>query len=371
MKIGFFIAVISVLLSFNSYVIVRGWQALPSESAFRPIYIIGMILLFVAMMGGLIFGNNMPLGVARVVGFVGFSYFLIFAYLMLSFLAIDIIRIINYYLHVLPTSLVTLRLWVMIGTLAITGIAMILGNYKFNHPSIVNLNLSIENPRQHKELKIVAASDIHLGINIGKKRLQDYVKMINDQHPDIVLLAGDISDRSMAPVINQRMIEEFRAIKAPLGVFAINGNHEHYAETSTATADYLQKAGVIYLRDEVILVDSSFYLVGRDDRSNLKRKNLSEIVRGLDENKPRILLDHQPYHLEIARQNNIDLQISGHTHNGQFFPGNLFVKRMYELGYGYKKKGKTHYYVSSGLGLWGPQYRIGTQSEIVVINLKY
>jgi len=90
----------------------------------------------------------------------------------------------------------------------------------------------------------------------------------------------------------------------------------------------------------------------------------------MDVKFPRILMDHQPFHLEEAEKNNIDLQISGHTHNGQFFPGNLFVKSMYELGYGYLKKGKTHYYVSSGLGLWGPQYRIGTESELVVIHLK-
>ena len=82
-------------------------------------------------------------------------------------------------------------------------------------------------------------------------------------------------------------------------------------------------------------------------------------------------MDHQPQHLEEAVINNVDLQISGHTHNGQFFPGNLMVKLMYEKGYGYLKKGKSHFYVSSGLGIWGPLYRIGTQSELVVINLKY
>jgi predicted MPP superfamily phosphohydrolase len=216
----------------------------------------------------------------------------------------------------------------------------------------------------------VAECDIHLGISIDKKRLQGYVKMINDQHPDIVLLAGDVSDRSMIPVIKQNMLEEFRSIKSKLGVYAINGNHEHYAETPTATADYLKEAGIIVLRDSACLVDSSFYVVGRDDRSYANRKSLNEIVKGLDPKYPRILMDHQPYHLEEAEKNNIDLQLSGHTHNGQFFPGNLFVRKMYELGYGYLKKGKTQYYVSSGLGLWGPQYRIGTQSELVVIHLK-
>jgi len=124
------------------------------------------------------------------------------------------------------------------------------------------------------------------------------------------------------------------------------------------------------LRDSVCLVDSSFYLIGRDDRTNTKRKSLKELVTGLNVNLPRILMDHQPYHLDEAEKNNIDFQISGHTHNGQFFPGNLFVKKIYELGYGYLKKGNSHFYVSSGLGIWGPQYRIGTESELVVIHLK-
>jgi Predicted phosphohydrolases len=184
-------------------------------------------------------------------------------------------------------------------------------------------------------------------------------------------LAGDVSDRSIIPVMNQHMDEEFRQIKAKYGVFAINGNHEHFSETPNATANYLKKAGINVLIDEVALVDSSFYIIGREDHIVRNRKPLDQLVKGLDPSKPRILLDHQPFHLYDAENNGIDLQISGHTHNGQFFPGNLIVKRMYEMGHGYLKRGKTHYYVSSGLGIWGPQYRIGTQSELVVVNLKY
>jgi predicted MPP superfamily phosphohydrolase len=371
MKIGFIIIALAVLISINSYVVVRGWQALPSVSAIRPIYLVSMIVLFLTLLVSMILGQYMPPVIAKVASFIGFTYILVFIYLMFSFLLVDIVRVANHFIHFFPAGMATFRLWAMAGTIAITGVAMIVGNYKFNHPAIVTLNLSTDKPKQNKELKIVAASDLHLGISIDKKRLQSYVKLINDQHPDVVLLAGDVSDRSMIPVVHQNMAEEFRSIKARLGVFAINGNHEHYAEKPNATAEYLKSAGIIVLRDSVCLVDSSFYIVGRDDRSNENRKNLNEIVKGLNENKPRILMDHQPFHLEEAERNGIDFQISGHTHNGQFFPGNLFVKKMYELGYGYLKKGKTHYYVSSGLGLWGPEYRIGTQSELVVINLKY
>ncbi len=370
MKTVFIFIAFSILISINSYVWVRGWNSLTAGSIARPIYLATMIACFLALLGGMIFGNLMPMSLARFISFVGFTYIIVFVYLMCVFLMVDIVRIANYFVRFFPSGMAAFRLWTMVGTLVITTIALVVGNYKFNHPEIVRLNLSVDNPTQNKELTIVAASDIHLGISIEKKRLQSYVKLINDQHPDIVLLAGDISDRSMIPVVLQNMDEELRAIKSKYGTFAINGNHEHYAEKPDATAEYLKAAGIHFLQDESSLVDSSFYVIGRNDRTNHSRKSLAAIVEGLDKKIPRILLDHQPYLLKEAENNDIDLQISGHTHNGQFFPGNLFVKNMYELGYGYLKKGKTHYYVSSGLGIWGPQYRIGTQSEIVVIKLK-
>ncbi len=319
----------------------------------------------------MIFGNQMSQFYANTLSFIGFSYVIVFIYLLLSFLIVDLIRIINHFIHFFPFSVAGFRLWILVITLIITGVAMIIGNYKFNNPEIVTLNLTTDKPKQNKELKIVAISDLHLGISIDKARLQSWVKLINDQKPDIVLLAGDVSDRWMEPVIRQNMAEDLRAINAPMGVFAVNGNHEHYAETANLTADYLREAGIIVLRDQVKMVNSRFYVVGREDKSNKKRKKISEIVKDLDKKLPIILLDHQPFHLYEAQESGIDFQISGHTHNGQFFPGNWIVKNMYEMGHGYLKKGATHFYVSSGLGIWGPQYRIGTQSEIVVVNLKY
>ncbi len=371
MKITFFIIAFSIFLLINSYVIARGWQALSSSTTFRTEYIVAMILLFITLIISMIFGNEFPINIAKPMSFIGFTYIIIFSYLFISFFVVDIIRLANYFIHFLPAGMAGFRLWTMYLTLTVTAISLIVGNYNFNRPKVVTLNLSSDKARQNKEIKIVAVSDIHLGISIGKENLKRYVKLINDQHPDIVLLAGDISDRLVEPIIRQNMVEEFRSIKAPLGVFAINGNHEHYAEEPDATAKYLQKAGIVVLRDEVVCVDSSFYVVGREDRSNSKRKSLKQIINGSNLNIPFILMDHQPFQLEEAERNNIDFQISGHTHNGQFFPGNLLVKNMYELAYGYLKKGETHYYVSSGLGLWGPQYRIGTQSELVVINFKF
>jgi hypothetical protein len=371
MRYGFLFIALSIILSILGYVICRGWQALPSQGLWRQLYAGLSILLFLLFLAALLFGQKMAVSVASVVSFAGNTYFVVLIYLLLSFLLVDAVRLVNAFVHFAPAGMFNFRYWWMLGSLVVIAIALVVGNYQFNHPETVMFNLQTDKPRQHKELKIVAVSDIHLGFSIDKKKLQEYVKMINSQHPDIVLIAGDVSDRSVEPIIRQNMKEDLLQIKAPLGVFAINGNHEFYAEQPGATAEYLRQSGIHVLIDSVSMIDKAFYIIGRDDRTNEHRKSLAALVNGLNPTLPKIVLDHQPLHLEEAEQNGIDLQISGHTHNGQFFPGNLLVKSMYELAHGYLKKGHTHYYVSSGLGIWGPQYRIGSQSEIVVIKLRY
>jgi predicted MPP superfamily phosphohydrolase len=371
MKICFFAIVFLFTLLMAGYVTLRGWQAIQSVGSLRYWYLAGNIVLFISMLIGILATTSLPQPLAKALSFAGFSYMVLMIYLFFPFILVDIIRIANAGFHFAPEGMQTFRLWAFVVSFGVIMIAMISGNYKFNHPETVYLHLKSNKPEQEKTLKIVAASDIHLGVSIDKKRLKEYVAMINAQKPDIVLLAGDISDRPVEPLIDQKMAEELSSIHAPLGVYAISGNHEYYSGNPRATEDYLKTAGIIYLRDSVALIDNAFYVAGRDDKTNHKRKSLTDLLKSTDKSKPVIVLDHQPFKLSEARENNADLQISGHTHNGQFFPGNLFVKSMYEVGYGYKKIGNTHYYVSSGLGLWGPQYRIGSQSELVVIDFSY
>ena len=128
------------------------------------------------------------------------------------------------------------------------------------------------------------------------------------------------------------------------------------------------KTKINLLRDSSVLIDDSFYLVGRDDRTNINRKSLKELIENLDKTKPILVLDHQPYHLEESEINQVDIQFSGHTHQGQIWPISLLTNALFEKSHGYLKKGNTHYYVSSGIGIWGGRYRIGTYSEYVVID---
>lgn len=363
------IAVFSALVV---YTIIRGCQVLREMPVARNIYLVATIVLFVCLLVGNIAAGSMPPSLGRIIAFIGHTALIFFLYLIISFLIVDIVRLINYFAHFAPEGMLVFRRWAFLISLVIIAGAMIVGNFKFNHPKIVNLEITTGNkPKQNKELKIIAASDIHLGVTINKKKLQQYVKLINEQQPDIVLLAGDICDNVLTPIERQNMNEDLRKISAPLGVYAAPGNHEYIMGSIDDKLCYLESGNIKILRDSAIVVNDEFYIVGRDDRTNTNRKTLNKLTSDLDKSKPIIMLDHQPYELHEAEENGIDLQISGHTHDGQFFPINLIVRNMYENPHGYSTRGNTHYYVSSGLALWGPQYRIGTQSELVVITLKY
>jgi predicted MPP superfamily phosphohydrolase len=198
---------------------------------------------------------------------------------------------------------------------------------------------------------------------------------MNSLNPDIILLAGDIVD-DKASVLDERGIgESFRKLKAKYGVYSITGNHE-FINGVDSCVRFAEKFRIKFLRDGYELIDSSFYVIGREDGSmtqftGRQRKSLEEIVKDISDNYPKILLDHTPFKLEQAQQNKMDLQISGHTHHGQIWPANLITKMIYEISWGYKKKGNTHYSVSSGAGTWGPPVRTGSSSEIVNIKVKF
>ena len=167
----------------------------------------------------------------------------------------------------------------------------------------------------------------------------------------MVLLPGDIFDEDVNAVIRRNQGDAFRNIKSRFGIFAVNGNHEYIGGVEEADA-YMVGHGIKLLRDESITVDGAFSIVGRDDRSAASftgkpRKQLTELLQS------------------------VDLQLSGHTHYGQLWPINFIIKRIYELPWGYKKINATHFYVSDGVGTWGPPVRTSGCPEIVNIRIKF
>ena len=370
MKYLFFIVILLLWLLLVAYTFIRGNQAFLSVPAVRWVYLALMTISFLSFFAGFFLNEFLSPILGKSISFIGYSFLILSIYLFFSFLMIDIVRLLNHFLHFIPDE-AKFRTWSGIFIFgAIIGV-MIIGNVRFNNPKVVNIDIQSSRPTQNKEVKIVALSDIHLGTSIDKKLLKKYVDLVNSQHPDMVLIGGDLIDRSLKPVIAQKMDEELRQLRAPFGVFAVEGNHEHFGEGGKAVTDFFEQSNITLIQDSTILINDEFYLVGREDHINSKRLSISQILNSTDPSKPRILLDHQPYNLSEAEQNDIDFQFSGHTHKGQFFPINLVVNMIFEQGYGYLQKGNTHYYISSGLGIWGPQYRIGSQSEVVVVKFRY
>ena len=141
-------------------------------------------------------------------------------------------------------------------------------------------------------------------------------------------------------------------------------------------AKLLDEAGISLLNDESVCIEDSFYLAGRRDIDRVKkiehtRKTPEELTEGLDLTKPLLVMDHQPRQLDELAAAGADAQLSGHTHNGQLFPGNLLIHLFWENPYGLEKIGNMYSIVTSGVGIWGPDMRIGTDSEIVEINVHF
>lgn len=369
----FFIIVFLVYTLTNSYIFYRGWQALPPSGILKVAYCVLFLIVFCSFfiaMGG---RNSLPTGILKPIYFIGTTWLGVMLYLTLFLLLTDLIHLLDHFFHFMPKSMTPLllhRVQIISGYL-IVFLVLGVGNYRFKHPKIVEHDITIRKEAgERQDLRLVAFSDLHLGMGISKKQLKQYVEKINALHPDIILIPGDLIDNSTVPLEQEKMYEELNQLKAPLGVYLAPGNHE-FISGIVPSLDFLKKTQIQVLMDSAALVDDSFWIIGRDDRSNPRRLPLSQILKQTDPSQPLILLDHQPYHLEEAEANAIDLQLSGHTHAGQLWPFNLIVDKIYEVGHGYKQKGNTHIYVSSGLALWGPEFRVGTQSEIVVFNVHF
>ncbi len=368
----FFFIVISVYLLINSYIFIRGWQVLPPTFTSRLVYSVLFVvvaLLFLVAMGG---RNVLPLGLLKVIYAIGTTWLVCMMYFFLFFLLTDIIGLLNHWIHFLPENITThFRQIQVYGVSMVILIMLIAGYYKFMHPSINTYDIKINKKAgDRKELRVIELSDIHLGLLIDNKRFSKYVDKVNALKPDIILIAGDVVDNSTRPLNEWKMEEQLNRLQAPLGVYMCLGNHE-YISGIDDSLDFLKKTKIKLLVDSVAHVDNSFWVIGRNDHTVRARKSLKNLVAETDNSQPIFLLDHQPYNLADAEKNGVDFQLSGHTHNGQLWPGNYIVKKIYEVGHGYKQKGNLHVYVSSGLTLWGPLFRIGTESEIAVFNIEF
>lgn len=376
----FFTIFFTIYTALNYYIFIRGWQALVSLSYLRPYYIIVFILFaYGYVFSKLLYKFLPPLFYDIWLG-VGAIWFAFLVYFILLLIGLDIIRLLESFFHFLPNFIYDnyekTKTITAITIIAFVGLIVFLGN--LNKRDITIKTLELQFPKGEgklNELNIVAASDIHLSPIDGERLLERIIDKMNSLNPDIILLSGDIVD-DKAEVLEQRKIgESFKRLNPKYGIYTINGNHE-FINGVDSSVRYAEHLGMKVLRDEYVMIDSSFYVIGREDVSmnsftERKRKSLVEIMSSINTDYTKILLDHTPVKLEQAEEQGIDLQFSGHTHHGQIWPANIITNMIYEISWGYKKKGNTHYYVTSGAGTWGPPVRTGSKSEIVNIKITF
>jgi len=254
--------------------------------------------------------------------------------------------------------------------LPLTTILLLYGYFNYRSPKVEELEILLDKPIDDKELVVVAISDVHLGYGTGTKALKRYVDKINDQNPDVIFIAGDLIDNSLKPLMEAPFDGVLNELNAPMGIYMVPGNHEYISGIEDCTEYLEERTGIRLLRDSIVLLPNGMQIIGRDDRSNRSRAELNELLDKADRSRPVIVLDHQPYDLAETDSLKVDIQISGHTHRGQLWPLSILVDRMYEQSHGYRKWNYSHIFVSSGLSLWGPPFRIGTDSDMAVIRIK-
>lgn len=357
MKIRF-IFVFLILLATIAYVAWHLWRITPAGLLGKMAVAGVFILWFMLFVAGLAFTEKVSVQAATVLYEVGMPWMIAFLYLFLFFVIADI----GVLCRLFPKAFFSGSVAGFSTVIILTVILMITGNIHYRHKYREELTIQTSKPLTHP-LTIVLASDLHLGYHSRRAELALWVDMFNAENPDIILFGGDLVDRSARPVLAGDYASEFKRITAPM--FTVLGNHEYYGEKEAAER-FFKDANITVLQDGSIEV-GSIRIIGRDDRTNPGRKTLQELVA--DTCFFSILLDHQPYHLEEAEAAGIDFQFSGHTHRGQVWPASWVTDAIYEKSWGRHQRGGTRYYISSGLGIWGPKIRIGSRSEYVVLHV--
>lgn len=364
----------------NFYVGLRAWQATSHLSNVKYFVAFTITILALCYPLGRILENYYHSQFIVGLIWIGALWMAALLYFFLFSLFFDLVRLINHFFNFIPEYIKNnwqqTKFYTFIGTIIIVVYTLIIGYWNNLNTNITTLRLEI--PRKQSTLnllKIVMTSDIHLGTTITKSKINKLIDLINSQKPDIIVLAGDILDEDPNFVEINGLGNPFLNLKSKYGTWAVVGNHEYIGGEANAEK-FFKSIGINLLKDSIVRFENAFILIGRDDFArtrftNQSRKQLDEIITGHNLDLPVILLDHQPFHLDETAKFPIDLQLSGHTHHGQLFPFNFITSLVYEKSWGYTRKNNTHFYISSGYGVWGPPIRTVNRSELVVINLEF
>ena len=360
---------------------------------FRLIFAVIYVLLSTSLLTGFLIKN--PKSLHRMLKITG-NYFLgIFLYTLVIILLADFGRILLKY--VFHASWIHSRTAFTVAGAICALLILLLSACGIFHAKYIKttsydviINKTIP---ERTSMKVVLLADTHFGYNVGVLHARELVRKINKQKPDLVCIAGDIFDNEYDAIRNPEKLEKtLRGIKSTYGVYACWGNHDLNEEILAGFTfkhkdgdlsdikdphmkKFLEDSNIHILEDESVLINDQFYVIGRKDASLTEkihetRKAPAQLTEKLDRDKPIIMIDHQPKELQELADAGVDLDLCGHTHNGQTFPGNFTIKLMWENPCGLLSKDNMTNITTSGAGVWGPAMRIGTDSEICSINIQ-
>ncbi|MFR8352763.1 MAG: metallophosphoesterase [Blautia obeum] len=360
---------------------------------FRLIFAVIYVLLSTSLLTGFLIKN--PKSLHRMLKITG-NYFLgIFLYTLVIILLADFGRILLKY--VFHASWIHSRTAFTVAGAICALLILLLSACGIFHAKYIKttsydviINKTIP---ECTSMKVVLLADTHFGYNAGVLHARELVRKINKQKPDLVCIAGDIFDNEYDAIRNPEKLEQtLRGIKSTYGVYACWGNHDLNEEILAGFTfkhkdgdlsdikdprmkKFLKDSNIHILEDESVLINDQFYVIGRKDASLTEkihetRKAPAQLTEKLDRDKPIIMIDHQPKELQELADAGVDLDLCGHTHNGQTFPGNFTIKLMWENPCGLLSKDNMTNIATSGAGVWGPAMRIGTDSEICSINIQ-
>ena len=331
-----------------------------------------MLLFSLGIILGRFFANYIPLELSAFFTRIGFVWMSLLTYSFIYSLAFWLLR--RFDLIRISESnglkIFIVELFIYIGI-------FLIGYYIAVNPVITRHEIKITK-KFNSPLRIVQLSDLHLGFMYTESMFEKVIDKVEKINPDLVLISGDFLENENAYAEKKNIGKSVNRLKPKYGMFFSPGNHE-YINDINKSLKYIQSLNINILRDSTVMIDKDIYLIGKDDESaprfgNFKLKPLDELLprTHIDDNANLpliVLMTHQIKNHHDYVDKGLDLVISGHTHHGQFFPWNLIVKLIFDIAYGYEKWGDTNFYVSSGTGFWGPPFRLGTRSEIVVFDL--
>ncbi len=297
-----------------------------------------------------------------------------YLYLFLSVLLFDVFLLLNLGIRILsPETRKSFRFrFYTLATMVILSVMVVVAG-TINLNTIRVSKFRVEVPRRDARidsLRIAFVADLHLQRNTPLGFVEQFVRKVNALKPDLMLYGGDMLEGDSDDESTEAIESALRSIQTTYGTFGVLGNHESYGGENEIRI-FFKKSGIPILCDTVVRIDHSFYLAGRYDQRFRNRKTIHELLEPVPHDLPVILMDHRPTELQEVSHTAVDIQFSGHTHNGQLFPINLVTRSVYELSWGYKKIRNTHFFVTSGLRLWGPPVKTAGKSEIMLVDVHF